>query len=241
MDKPFPAYRGNEPYVFVCYAHDDAEVVYAELSLARQRGTHIWYDEGISAGHIWRAEIADAIEGAAKVLFYISKASVASDHCRREIHYALDKGLAIVPVYLEQVTLPGDLEMGLSLVQALHRRNDANYLDHLLRALDQAPVSPARPSRAPELKLTRQLALPILAAIVIVAGFLWWAQAKLPDTRGDAPILSIAVLPFEDLAGDHTQAYLVDGMTEALTAELAKIKALKVISRTSAGQPSLEA
>ncbi len=23
MDKPFSAYRGSDPYVFVCYAHDD--------------------------------------------------------------------------------------------------------------------------------------------------------------------------------------------------------------------------
>ena len=28
MEKPFPAYEGNDPYVFVCYAHDDSAVVY---------------------------------------------------------------------------------------------------------------------------------------------------------------------------------------------------------------------
>jgi hypothetical protein len=25
VDKPFPAYRGDEPYVFVCYAHEDED------------------------------------------------------------------------------------------------------------------------------------------------------------------------------------------------------------------------
>jgi TolB-like protein/Tfp pilus assembly protein PilF len=50
------------------------------------------------------------------------------------------------------------------------------------------------------------------------------------------PINSIVVLPFENLSGDPEQEYFVDGMTDALSAELGKIKALRVISRTSAMQ-----
>jgi len=46
----------------------------------------------------------------------------------------------------------------------------------------------------------------------------------------------IVVLPFENLSGDPEQEYFVDGMTDALSSELGKIKALKVISRTSAMQ-----
>jgi serine/threonine protein kinase len=50
------------------------------------------------------------------------------------------------------------------------------------------------------------------------------------------PIKAIVVLPFENLSGDSEQEYFVDGMTDALSAELGKIKALRVISRTSAMQ-----
>ncbi len=46
-------------------------------------------------------------------------------------------------------------------------------------------------------------------------------------------IRSLAVLPLENLARDPEQDYFVDGMTEALITGLAKIGALKVISRTS--------
>jgi TolB-like protein len=46
-------------------------------------------------------------------------------------------------------------------------------------------------------------------------------------------VRSLAVLPLANLTGDPQQEYFADGMTEALISALAKIRALKVISRTS--------
>src|SRR5437016_13893677 len=54
-----------------------------------------------------------------------------------------------------------------------------------------------------------------------------------PDPSG---IRSLAVLPLENLSHDPEQEYFADGMTEALTTELAQIGTLKVISRTSVMQ-----
>jgi TolB-like protein/Tfp pilus assembly protein PilF/tRNA A-37 threonylcarbamoyl transferase component Bud32 len=48
-----------------------------------------------------------------------------------------------------------------------------------------------------------------------------------------ASIDSLAVLPLGNLSGDPDQEYIADGMTEALIMELSRIKALRVISRTS--------
>ena len=46
-------------------------------------------------------------------------------------------------------------------------------------------------------------------------------------------IRSLAVLPLANLSGNQDQEYFSDGMTESLITDLAKIGALKVISRTS--------
>ncbi len=67
----------------------------------------------------------------------------------------------------------------------------------------------------------------------------WPAAEATPAKDGagaavsDTPIRKLAVLPLANMSGDPGQEYFADGMTEALITELAKIKALRVISRTS--------
>ncbi|HXS88122.1 MAG TPA: tetratricopeptide repeat protein [Steroidobacteraceae bacterium] len=69
-----------------------------------------------------------------------------------------------------------------------------------------------------------------LAAAVLVV-YLW----RHPPGAPAAPpaITSLAVLPLANLSGDPAQEYFADGMTEALIGNLARIRALRVVSRTS--------
>jgi TolB-like protein/DNA-binding winged helix-turn-helix (wHTH) protein/Tfp pilus assembly protein PilF len=49
-----------------------------------------------------------------------------------------------------------------------------------------------------------------------------------------AHLMSLVVLPLENLSGEKEQDYFADGMTDDLTANLAKIRSLRVISRSTA-------
>jgi TolB-like protein/DNA-binding winged helix-turn-helix (wHTH) protein/Tfp pilus assembly protein PilF len=73
------------------------------------------------------------------------------------------------------------------------------------------------------------------AALVLVAIALAvyvWASSQ----RMAKPIESLAVLPLENLSHDPEQDYFAEGMTDELITDLAKISALRVISRTSVMQ-----
>jgi TolB-like protein/DNA-binding winged helix-turn-helix (wHTH) protein/Tfp pilus assembly protein PilF len=93
------------------------------------------------------------------------------------------------------------------------------------------PAAPARESRFSRLAAWSMLALFLVALAVAAAGDRWYG-----DRSGPPPVTSIAVLPFENLTGDPEQDYFVDGMTDAVITNLAQVRALRVISRTSVMQ-----
>jgi TolB-like protein len=102
------------------------------------------------------------------------------------------------------------------------------------------PAQRGRPQGAPLRK--RWIVAAGAAAIVALVGVLFaFNVGGLRDRlvqRGaaTAKIRSLAVLPLANLSGDPQQEYFADGMTEELITNLAKIGALKVISRTSVMQ-----
>jgi len=80
-------------------------------------------------------------------------------------------------------------------------------------------------------KALRYFLIALFTVVTGGAGYYFFSTAKQERT-----IESIAVLPLENLSGDPEQEYFADGMTDALIGELARISALRVISRTSVMQ-----
>lgn len=72
-----------------------------------------------------------------------------------------------------------------------------------------------------------------LLVIALIGVGLRLARRSLGVNSQPSQIKSLVVLPFENLSGDKDQQYFTDGMTDELIAHLAKIRSLRVISRTS--------
>jgi serine/threonine-protein kinase len=80
----------------------------------------------------------------------------------------------------------------------------------------------------------------VLFAVVAFGGLFWWGKRGAAPGIGPKtaeavaiPAKSIAVLPLENLSDDKENAFFADGIQDDLLTSLAKIKDLKVISRTS--------
>src|SRR5206468_5382461 len=85
----------------------------------------------------------------------------------------------------------------------------------------------------------RRFSLAALALLVAVAGiaFLLFRYApQFARTTLAVPEKSIAVLPFENLSEEKSNAYFADGVQDEILTDLAKIADLKVISRVSVMQ-----
>lgn len=109
-------------------------------------------------------------------------------------------------------------------------------------AVASAPVASARTAPQPVLPPTSSnwkrnvitwtaLMIGVLAAALFAERRHWFG-----GSAKAAGVSSIAVLPLENLTGDSSQDYFVDGMTDALITDLAQIGALRVISHTSVEQ-----
>ena len=192
FNRQLRAYKGNEPYVFVCYAHKDSDSVYSDMMELNSKGINLWYDEGISAGSTWRAEIATAITGAKQFIFFISENSLKSSHCLREVDYALNHEIEIIPVYLEECSLPTELDFVLNRVHALFRKEDSLYLEHLCGALQERNALTALLPASKKQRFTKRL--PILLVGFVVLLLLVWQPWDSPWFGGstDSETISTA-------------------------------------------------
>jgi TolB-like protein/DNA-binding winged helix-turn-helix (wHTH) protein/Flp pilus assembly protein TadD len=101
-----------------------------------------------------------------------------------------------------------------------------------------APRPPGSSQAAPFFRHAVLYALVAVAVVIAISG-LYLVRARLVPASvniASTKIRSIAVLSLTNLSGDPSQDYLADGITEAITTDLAKFHSLRVVSRTSAMQ-----
>ncbi len=100
-----------------------------------------------------------------------------------------------------------------------------------------APVEEVRPQKSRVRSLLTLAGVLTAVGLALLFGLnLAGMRERLLSRTSNRRIRSLVVLPLQNLSGDPSQEYFVDGMTEVLTTDLGKIGALRVISRTSAMQ-----
>jgi serine/threonine-protein kinase len=121
-----------------------------------------------------------------------------------------------------------------------------SLVDVVTRALDRTPAQ--RPSSANDMQLTlsaialepepervpvRRVPVAWWIGGAAVAGVLATVVLRplfTPAAVANVPVQSIAVMPIRNLTGDPSKQYLADGLTEVLTAHLARLPGLNVVS-----------
>src|SRR5262249_58039850 len=97
----------------------------------------------------------------------------------------------------------------------------------------RAPAATALPVWKPFAWSASVLGLGVAGYLIAHSGLL---RPALPASNAASTIRSIAVLPLDNYSGDPNQDFFAEGMTDELTAQLATISRLRVISRGSAMQ-----
>lgn len=114
-------YEGDENYVFISYCHKDKKFIFPIVERLAKDGYRVWYDEGIDPGSEWPEVIASHLNSGSVCIAFISKNSLESHNCKREINFALLKRKPFISVILEEVQLSLGMEMQLSATQAIFK------------------------------------------------------------------------------------------------------------------------
>lgn len=236
---PFPAYEGDDPFVFVCYAHEDRVEVYRELHRLREAGFNIWYDEGISIGADWTDEIATAIADCAHFLFFASPRALQSHNCLDEVQLARNENKPLIAVHLAPTTLSRSLQLTIGRFQALHKYAlpEREYARKLIASLS-APTTPLQSQESANPH--RRNALWALGAVVLVSLLTWFGvnEFHAPDSTDIGLENSVAVAAFKDMTPTHDQQWIGGVIVSKLRVNLGAL-GLQVVGSTPYGAREL--
>lgn len=201
--------RGREvTEVFISYARSCEPQAKRIGEALRGLGYGVWRDDELPAHRAYAEVIEERLRAAKAVIVVWSAEALRSQWVRAEAEVARGAG-TLVQLSLDGSTPP----LPFNQIQCADLGGWTGAVNHpgwLKVAGSVADLIGAAPSEQPAAPPFRP------------------APPALPDKP------SIAVLPFANLSGDPAQDYLADGIVEAITAALSRVRSFFVIARASA-------
>jgi len=175
---PFAPYEGAGPYIFVSYAHANADKVYPIIKRLHEMGYRMWYDRGIPPSAVWMETIMRHLDEAKYVLLFVTPEAIVSDYVFTEVSVARDKRPAtpLCPVYLAETKLSDRFRGYLHILQSVfcyEYSSEGEVLEEITRGLPpdargsqpkvEPKPEPAKPvqQKVKQAQSTKQVTVPL--------------------------------------------------------------------------------
>ena len=183
---------------FISYASKDKLIADAACAILESRGIRCWIaPRDILPGADWGESIVDALSHARVFVLVFSSHANASQQIRREVERAVNRGLAVIPLRIEDVAPTKSLEYFISTPHWLDAfspplERHLNYLADIIRHILDGEERPIRPSETT--KRSAGIRRPILvgALVLVLAGVALAAAWRVIVPPPGSPPASVA-------------------------------------------------
>lgn len=150
--------------VLASFDQADVEVGNRVVERLERIGHRVALDRSAD-GDGWNGRLLDAVWSSDVVVFVVSRAAAASERVHREVHLAGSERTAVIPILVDDVELPDDLEFYVTRREPVDlRRDEAAGLSELQRRLEEVPRKRiARPRR-----LLRRIVVGVIVVVLVV-------------------------------------------------------------------------
>jgi len=244
--------------VFISYSSIDKTAADTVCSVLERNGISCWMaPRNITPGLNFAEAIIDGIKSSKVFILVYSSNSSNSKQVIREVDRAVDTGLPVINLRLEDVPLSKQLEYYLSSVHWLdsmnppleeHLQQLCNVVQMFLKPEEAKDVEiaaalrkgiikrnePAGISRGSRMTKKKTIVVSGILLIVFIAivSLILNNFGGIKQSRA-GQIESILILPFDNYTGVDTLDHFISGMHSTLINEIGKIQGLRIISKVS--------